>query len=86
VIWNALNGGAHTNMVVLLSVDLVTLASLVFVRTDGNQQVKASKPWHKIDIRQASNITEWRRLEMILRVKDTQSNTHHCLRERLATR
>jgi hypothetical protein len=83
--WDVLNGGARTNIVVSPDVGLVTSTSLVFVRTDDNRPIKASKSWHKISIWQASDIIERHHPEIILRVKDTRSNIHHCLRKRLAT-
>jgi hypothetical protein len=83
--WDVLDGGARTNIVVPPNTGLKTSALLVFVRTDDDRLIKASKSWHKIGIQQASDIIEWHRPEMILRVKDTQSNIHHRLRKRLAT-
>jgi hypothetical protein len=61
-----LDGSARTNVVVPPNTGLATSASLVFVRADDNQPVKASKSWHKMGIQQASNIFEWHRPEMIL--------------------
>jgi hypothetical protein len=83
--WDVLDGGARTNIVVPLNTGLAALASLIFVCTDDDRLVKASKSWHKISIQQASNIVEWHYPKMMLRVKDTQSNIHCRLRKQIIT-
>jgi hypothetical protein len=67
--WDALGSGTAEYR-------LKTSASLMFVHTDGNQPVQASKSRHKIGTRQVSDIVEWHCSEMMLWVKDIQSNIH----------